>query len=179
MSFLLGRISCCSLDCQEPDCPCHKRVKRAVSQCPRFPGVNLLYCWKLQKVKNFFVSVLPTLCVRNILCPLSPFLLFAKWQRLFAEPTVATTFNQSRGEFLGVRETIRPSEWMPVTLGGSHADYKFFRKGLVDSVNSAASVTAVSSSSQSLLAKLLELVSSLNLVTEDFPCFPFPLEKKS
>lgn len=82
------------------------------------------------------------------------------------------------GEFLGMREMIRTSEWMPVTLGGSHADYKPCRKDLVGSVNSAASVTAVSSSSQSLLAKLLELVSSLNLVTEDFPCFPFPLRGK-
>lgn len=83
------------------------------------------------------------------------------------------------GEFLGVRETIRTSEWVPVTLGGSHADYKLCRKDLVDSVNCVASVTAVSrSSSQSLLAKLLELVSSLNLVTEDFPCFPFPLRGK-
>lgn len=74
---------------------------------------------------------------------------------------------------------IRTSEWMLVTLGGSHADYKLCREeDLVDSVNSAASVTAVSSSSQSLLAKLLELVSSLNLVTEDFPCFLFPLREK-
>lgn len=82
------------------------------------------------------------------------------------------------GEFLGVKEMIHTSEWMLVTLGGSHADYKLSRKDLVDSVNSVASVTAVSSSFQSLLAKLLELVSSLNLVTEDFPCLPFPLRKK-
>lgn len=121
--------------------------------------------------------MLPTLCGRNILHPLSPFFLSAKWQCLFAERAVATVHAKARGEFLGVREMICTSEWMLVTLGGSHADYKLCRKDLVDSVNSAASVTAVSSSSQSL-AKLLELVSSLNLVTEDFPWFPFPSRKK-
>lgn len=62
---------------------------------------------------------------------------------------------------------ICTSEWMPVTLGGSHAGYKLCRKELVDS-----------SSSQSLLAKLLELVSSLNLAIEDFAWFPFPSRKK-
>lgn len=122
--------------------------------------------------------MLPTLCGRSILHHLSPFFIFAKRQCLFAEHAVSTVFSQSRGWISRGEEMICISEWMPVTLGGSHADYKLCRKDLVDSVNSVASVTAVSSSSQSLLAKLLELVRSLNLVTEDFPCFPFPLRGK-
>lgn len=96
VSFLLGEI-CHSLDSQEPDCP---RVRRAVSQCPCFPSVNLLYCWKpvLFKSEEFiFISVLPTHCGKNILHPLSPFLLFAKWQCLFAERAVAAMFSESRG----------------------------------------------------------------------------------
>lgn len=132
-----------------------------------------------QKIKNFISyqcclhfmrEIFSILCLHSsFLQNGSVFLLSKQWLPCSAK---------AGGEFLGMREMICASEWMPITLGGSHADYKLCRKDLVDSVNSAASVTAVSSSSQSLLAKLLELVSSLNLVTEDFPCFPFPLREK-
>lgn len=131
----------------------------------------------VQKEKNYFSffsyfvgEIFSILCLHSsFLQNGSVFWLSVQWLPCSAK---------AGGEFLGVGEMICPSEWMPVTLGGSHADYKLCRKDLVDSVNSVASLTAVSSSSQSLLAKLLELVSSLNLVTEDFPCFPFPLRKK-
>lgn len=131
-------------------------------------GVNFFSC---QHCLHFRGEIFSILCLHSsFLQNGSVFLLSMQWLPCSAK---------AGGEFLGVKEMIHTSEWMPITLGGSHADYKLFRKDLVDSVNSVASVTAVSSSFQSLLAKLLELVSSLNLVTEDFPCLPFPLRKKN
>lgn len=148
---------------------------------PQFPWCKLALLLEtgfVRKVKNLFSYQCYLHFVGEIFSILCLHSSFLQNGSLFAERAAATVHAKARGEFLGVREMIRTSEWMLVTLGGSHADYKLCRKDLVDSVNSAASVAAVSSSSQSLLAKLLELVSSLNLVTEDFPWFPFPSRKK-
>lgn len=75
-------------------------------------------------------------------------------------------------------EAICTLEWMPVTLGGSHADYRLCRKELVDSVNSASPLPVVEGIPNLYLQSFLELVSSSILVTGDFSMVPFSLGKK-